>query len=136
MRTAWSYGNSSSLSMIKPAAMLGRLARQVNLRQQFQLAAPAASPFIQSRRDSCIVDPAGEVLLWCGLGIYPNTRYMDGFAICWHEGLQRNVRCGREREGDLWRLHAGPMRFDVVEPLRVWRLALDDASGQVVMRRI
>jgi hypothetical protein len=73
-------------------------------------------------------DPAGEVLLWCGLGIYPNTRYMDGFAICWHEGVQRNVRCGREREEDLWRLHAGPMRFDVVEPLKVWRLALEDAG--------
>jgi hypothetical protein len=73
-------------------------------------------------------DPAGEVLMWCGLGIYPNTRYMDGFAIAWHDGVQHNVRCGRERHEDMWRLHAGPLRFDVVEPLRTWRLALDDAG--------
>ena len=73
-------------------------------------------------------DPEGELLLWCGLGIYPNTRYMDGFALAWHEGVQRNVRCGRERETDLWRLHAGPLRFDILEPMRAWRLALDEAG--------
>jgi hypothetical protein len=85
-------------------------------------------------------DPDGELLVWCGLGVYPNTRYMDGFAIAWCDGLQRNVRCGRQRETDLWQLHAGPLRFDIVEPMRSWRLQLDEAgyglSYDIVFTRI
>lgn len=73
-------------------------------------------------------DTAGEVFLFTGLGIYPNTGYMDGFAICWHDGKQHNLRAGRELGGDRWRLHAGPLRFDIPDPMRTWRLAADDAG--------
>lgn len=75
-----------------------------------------------------VQDPAGELLLFTGLGIYPNTGYMDGFALCWHEGVQRNLRAGRSLDPDRWRLHAGPLRFDIVEPMRVWQFAADDAG--------
>ncbi len=74
-------------------------------------------------------DPAGELLVFTGLGIYPNTGYMDGFAICWHDGRQRNLRAGRELGNDRWRLHAGPLRFDIADPMRTWRLAADDAGS-------
>jgi hypothetical protein len=73
-------------------------------------------------------DQDGEVFLFTGLGIYPNTGYLDGFAICWHDGRQHNLRAGRERGDDLWTLHAGPLRVDIVEPMRTWRLAADDAG--------
>jgi hypothetical protein len=73
-------------------------------------------------------DPAGELLLFTGLGIYPNTNYMDGFAICWHDGHQHNMRAGRELDRDRWLLHAGPLRFDIVDPMRMWRLAAADAD--------
>ena len=73
-------------------------------------------------------DPTGELLLFTGLGIYPNTSYMDGFALCWREGRQRNLRAGRELDSDRWRLHAGPLQFDIVEPMRTWRLACDEAG--------
>jgi hypothetical protein len=74
-------------------------------------------------------DPGGELLVFCGLGIYPNTRYLDGFALCWHDGRHRNLRAGRERGADLWRLGAGPLRFEIVEPMRAWRLGCDDAGA-------
>ena len=74
-------------------------------------------------------DRKGEVFLFTGLGIYPNTGYMDGFSICWHDGRQRNLRAGRELGDDRWTLHAGPLRFDIVEPMKTWRLAADDAGS-------
>jgi hypothetical protein len=74
-------------------------------------------------------DRTGEVFLFAGLGIYPNTGYMDGFSICWHDGRQRNLRAGRELGDDRWTLHAGPIRFDIVEPMKTWRLAADDAGS-------
>jgi len=76
-------------------------------------------------------DPGGELMLWCGLGVYPNTRYLDGFAMAWCDGIQRNVRCGRERETDLWHLGAGPLRFEIVEPMRAWRAALEETAQGV-----
>ncbi len=74
-------------------------------------------------------DRTGEVFLFTGLGIYPNTGYMDGFSICWHDGRQRNLRAGRELGDDRWTLHAGPIRFDIVEPMKTWRLAAEDAGS-------
>ena len=47
--------------------MLGRLAREVDLCQQLELAAPAAGTFIQSRRDSGIVDRMDDVESRAGL---------------------------------------------------------------------
>jgi hypothetical protein len=75
-------------------------------------------------------DPDGELLLFTGLGIYPNTGYMDGFAIVSAGGEQRNLRVGRVLEPDRWRLHAGPLGFDIDDPMRKWRLAcVDDGHG-------
>src|SRR5438128_3697586 len=74
-------------------------------------------------------DPQGELLIWTGLGIYPNTGYMDGFAVLAHDGRQRNLRAGRELGDDRWRLHAGPLRFDIVDPMKTWRFAADDAGA-------
>jgi hypothetical protein len=67
-------------------------------------------------------DRAGEVLMHTGLGIYPNTQYMDGFAVVWQDGEQRNLRVGRELGEDRWRLGAGPLAFEIVDPLRTWRM--------------
>jgi hypothetical protein len=74
-------------------------------------------------------DPEGELLIWTGLGIYPNTGYMDGFAVCSHDGRQRNLRAGRELGDDRWHLHAGPLRFDILDPMKTWRFAADDAGA-------
>jgi hypothetical protein len=73
-------------------------------------------------------DPDGAVQLHTGLGIYPNTNYMDGFACVAANGEQRNIRAGRTMDQDRWRLHTGPLKFDIVEPMRSWRLRCDDAG--------
>jgi hypothetical protein len=67
-------------------------------------------------------DRAGEMLMHTGLGIYPNTGYIDGFAVVWQDGEQRNLRVGRTRAGDHWRLGAGPLGFEIVDPMRTWRM--------------
>ncbi len=58
-----------------------------------------------------------------GLGVYPRRDVVDGFAILVTETEQRNVRFSTEltaTNGD----GAGPFRFEVVEPLRIWHLTL------------
>jgi hypothetical protein len=71
-------------------------------------------------------DPEGGLLLFTGLGIYPNTEYMDGFAIVSNGGEQRNLRVGRTLDRDRWRLHAGPLGFDISNPMRRWSLHCED----------
>jgi hypothetical protein len=73
-------------------------------------------------------DQRGDVFLFTGLGIYPNTQYMDGFAICWHENRQHNLRAGRELGDKRWQLQAGPLAFEIVDPMNTWRLAAGDAG--------
>jgi hypothetical protein len=67
-------------------------------------------------------DREGEMLMHTGLGIYPNTGYMDGFAVVWQDGEQRNLRVGRTLGEDRWQLGAGPLSFEILEPLRTWRM--------------
>lgn len=58
-----------------------------------------------------------------GFGHYPTKDIADGFAIVTTETEQRNVRFSTElsaTEGG----GAGPLRFEVVEPNRAWRLRL------------
>jgi hypothetical protein len=70
---------------------------------------------------------APSVLL--GLGMYPTRDVVDGFAILVTESEQRNVRYSTQlstTEGD----GAGPFRFEVVEPMQQWHLALGpNATG-------
>ncbi len=75
--------------------------------------------------------PDDSLLLFTGLGIYPNTNYVDGFALVGSGQEQRNLRAGRElhRDGrDPFDLRAGPLRFEILVPGRRWRLAADDVG--------
>jgi hypothetical protein len=58
-----------------------------------------------------------------GLGIYPPKDTVDGFAILVTDSEQRNVRFSSElsaTEG----ASAGPLGWEVVEPMRTWRVTL------------
>jgi hypothetical protein len=58
-----------------------------------------------------------------GFGIYPSADTADGFAIVTTSREQRNIRFSTElsaADGS----GAGPFRFEVVEPMRTWRLWL------------
>lgn len=62
-----------------------------------------------------------------GFGHYPAKDVADGFAIVTTDTEQRNVRFSTElsaTEG----FGAGPLRFEVVEPNRAWRLQLGPNS--------
>lgn len=73
-------------------------------------------------------DPNGELLLFTGLGIYPNTGYMDGFAVVSAGGQQRNLRVGRDLDPDRWKLRAGPLGFEIVDPMHTWLMRCEDAG--------
>jgi hypothetical protein len=73
-------------------------------------------------------DPEGGVEVHTGLGIYPNTNYMDGFACVAAGGEQRNLRAGRTLNEDRWNLRTGPLRFEILEPMNRWRLSCEDAG--------
>lgn len=73
-----------------------------------------------------VEDQAAEFYLVVGFGIYPNLDTADGFAIFVHGGSHTSLRCHRLLGDDRADLSFGPLRAEVVEPFREWRLSLDD----------
>jgi hypothetical protein len=58
-----------------------------------------------------------------GFGVYPSSDTADGFAIVTTRTEQRNVRFSTELSATDG-TGAGPFRFEVVDPMRTWRLQL------------
>ncbi|MEE9284708.1 MAG: hypothetical protein V3V35_03160 [Dehalococcoidia bacterium] len=70
-------------------------------------------------------DTSGEFALDFGGGVYPNLDVMDGFAVAEFDDSQWNLRASRELKGaDRAETVIGPLRFEVVEGLRKWRISL------------
>jgi len=67
----------------------------------------------------------GDFVLGLGLGVFPNQAVMDGFVCAVHNGKQYNLRVARPVTNDREDMHAGPLRLQIVEPMRVWRLQLE-----------
>jgi hypothetical protein len=61
---------------------------------------------------------------FCGLRLHPNSNVMDGYAGAVHAGTQRNVRFSRALRPRTNELAAGPLRIDVLEPLKRQRIVL------------
>jgi hypothetical protein len=74
----------------------------------------------------CAADQGGRVALTSNVRLYANTDVLDGFVCLRHDGRQYNVRVSRRLRPDMERLGAGPLRFEIVEPLETVRLVLDD----------
>lgn len=66
-----------------------------------------------------------EFYFACGLRWHPNNNVLDGFAGMVHAGEQRNVRFSRALRPRFDDLSAGPLRLEILEPLRRHRLVLD-----------
>jgi hypothetical protein len=95
---------------------------------QYPLAQPATTDMRFFER--CyfgIHDREGRFALASGLGSYPNMGSMDGFGVGVTRGdsMQYNGRFFRELHGDRIRTEVGPLRFDILEPMRRWRLRLN-----------
>jgi hypothetical protein len=65
-----------------------------------------------------------------GLGQYANRNLIDGFAGLAHGTTQRTVRASRLLQADPNAMSAGPLRYEVLDPLRQVRLVLDANQAQ------
>ncbi len=81
----------------------------------------------------CFCDEAGEVCLTSNLRLYQNNDVLDGFVCVRHDGRQHNLRLSRRLRPDLDHLGVGPLRLEVIEPMRTLRLVLErNAYGLAV----
>ena len=74
----------------------------------------------------------GSVQLVLGLGKYNNRNVMDGYAGVSRGVEQWTVRSSRVLAPDLETTTIGPIRYEVVEPLRQIRFALDATDAQPI----
>jgi hypothetical protein len=58
--------------------------------------------------------------------LYQNNDVLDGFVCIRHEGKQHNIRLSRRLRPDMEVLGVGPLRIEIVEPMRAIRLVLED----------
>ena len=66
----------------------------------------------------------GTIGLGFGMGKYPNRGVLDAYAGVSRGREQWTVRSSRRLAPDVERLETGPIRYDVLEPLRVVRFSL------------
>ena len=73
-------------------------------------------------------DRVGDVLMVCGMGIYPNLGTAEAFAIVNVRGAHTTVRAHRRLTDNRMDMRVGPISFEVIEPFRQWRMTLDDTE--------
>ena len=62
-----------------------------------------------------------------GIGVYPNMKVMDGFAVVATPEVQVNVRASRELvSGDRDNMNVGPLHAEIIEPMKRWHFVLDE----------
>jgi len=74
----------------------------------------------------CVSDQAGQVCLTSTLRFYHNNDVLDGFVCLRHAGRQHNIRLSRRLRPHMDELAVGPLRLELIEPMRVLRLVLED----------
>lgn len=74
----------------------------------------------------------GSVQLAFGLGRYPNRGVLDGYAGVSRGTEQWTVRASRRLASDVEGTAVGPLRYEVVEPLRVVRFSLEPNDVQPI----
>lgn len=66
-----------------------------------------------------------------GMSLYPNSDVLESYAIVALPGRQLSLRAARDLAGGRWPPAAGPVRMDVLEPLRRWRLVCEENEGGI-----
>ena len=74
----------------------------------------------------CLSDMAGEIGLASTLRLYQNNDVLDGFVCVRSAGKQHNIRLSRRLRPDVDTLAVGPLRLEIIEPLKALRLVLED----------
>jgi hypothetical protein len=79
----------------------------------------------------CVADEAGQVSLTSNIRLYQNNDVLDGFICLRHDGRQHNIRLSRRLRPDISTIGVGPLRLEIVEPLEVVRLILEDNEQDI-----
>ncbi|WP_310085369.1 MULTISPECIES: hypothetical protein [unclassified Sphingopyxis] len=68
----------------------------------------------------------GEFYIGIAFAAYPNREVMDGaVSVVRKDGTQHSFRASRRLRGDRTDLYAGPMRHEIVEPMRIVRVTVE-----------
>ncbi len=70
-----------------------------------------------------------DFILSLGFGKYPNHDVVEGFAILQAGTVQHNLTVAREMGADSHSIAAGPLRAEILEPLKRLRFVLDGANA-------
>jgi|TARA_B100002003_G_scaffold251485_1_gene295330 hypothetical protein len=79
----------------------------------------------------CLCDDKGEVSLISVIRLYQNNDVLDGFVCIRHEGKQHNIRISRRLRVDMDFFGVGPLRMDILEPMQLVRLVLDENEHDI-----
>jgi len=72
-------------------------------------------------------DFGGEFYIGVAFAMYPNREVMDGaVSIVRKDGNQDSFRASRRLRGDRTEMYAGPLRHEIVEPMRTVRIVVDE----------
>ena len=75
--------------------------------------------------------PDGEVYFGGAMGLYPNRRVIDAAFSVVHDGVQHNVYASGRAPLDRATTRVGPIRIEVIEPMRTLRLVVEDNDSGV-----
>jgi hypothetical protein len=74
----------------------------------------------------CLCDADGAVALTSNVRLYQNNDVLDGFVCIRHGGRQHNIRLSRRLRPHVDDFGVGPLRIEIVEPMRTLRFVLED----------
>lgn len=77
-------------------------------------------PWFADRAYAPVADPE-RFAIDIGVSMYPNSDHVEAYAIATTPGVQHCLRATREIASDRWRLGAGPIQAQIIEPLKRWR---------------
>ena len=81
----------------------------------------------------CLADDAGNVCLTSNLRLYSNNDVMDGFVCIRHDGRQYNIRVSRRLRPAMDELRVGPLRLEILEPMKALRIVLEDNAFGIAL---
>lgn len=66
-----------------------------------------------------------------GISMYPNNNAIEAYAIAGVPGKQWSMRASRDLSEGRYPLWAGPSRFEIVEPMKLWTMKLDENESGI-----
>ena len=71
----------------------------------------------------------GETMFGAAMGVYPHLNVLDGAVSILKDGVQRSLHLSRLLNMERMNTSVGPLRVEVVEPLKKIRLILEETEG-------